>query len=336
MHIRRILLATLASAPLMAVTGCCTSSVCGCDPDSEQFDLDEPFTQAHVDHIVENWGLESADDIDCDTACNVVYKEVRGWETWGADSCTLTLPEAGSGGDTADTSDTGDGTPGSIQCSGTGYEYYCEGRRPLGHVEASGACDDALGRACASMAHLEAAAVDAFVELARQLQALDAPHDLVQRCLDAAQDERVHTRWMTALARRRGAQVPPPVAEVVPETLFDIALHNAVEGCVHETWAALAAHHRAEHAADPALRAVFGRIARDETRHGQLAWDLHAYLMTRLSAHERDQVLAAQRDALAALPELARRLGEGPRALGMPSGDHAHALATGLAQRLAA
>lgn len=66
------------------------------------------------------------------------------------------------------------------------------------------------------------------------------------------------------------------------ETLLSIAIHNAVEGCVSETWAAMMAQIQAERAETPELRALFSTIARDEITHGQLAWDLHAWLLEQL------------------------------------------------------
>ena len=39
-------------------------------------------------------------------------------------------------------------------------------------------------------------------------------------------------------------------------------------------------------------------IARDETKHAQLAWDIHAHLMSRLSVEDRQQIQQAQRAAL--------------------------------------
>ena len=75
-----------------------------------------------------------------------------------------------------------------------------------------------------------------------------------------------HTRWLAAAAARCGASVPAPRAEAAPgATLLEVATHNAVEGCVHETWAALAAAHRAVHASDPTLRAIFDRISAEVT-----------------------------------------------------------------------
>ena len=66
-------------------------------------------------------------------------------------------------------------------------------------------------------------------------------------------------------------------------------------------WAALLATHQGSSAQHPVLRKVFSRIAADEARHAQLAWDLHSWFLTQLSDAECKQVLGAQRQAIADL-----------------------------------
>jgi hypothetical protein len=184
------------------------------------------------------------------------------------------------------------------------------------------------------MAYLEAASVLAFEQLANQLSGFAAPNELIERCRVAASDERAHARWLTVLAQRRGACVPMVAQTPAKSELLDVALHNAVEGCVHETFAALLAACRAQRATSPVLRRVFAKIAADETVHGQLAWDIHAWLQTRLAPEHAAAVTAAQQLALARLPGRARELASQPAELG-PLTD-AEALAVALHERLAA
>jgi hypothetical protein len=179
----------------------------------------------------------------------------------------------------------------------------CVGRRPDGlcAAEVMGACD-ASGAWLAHTAHLEAAAVLAFSLLESELAVLGAPAELLQRVRRAAQEELVHAELVGRLARARGTE---PAAVVVQgrgqRSALEIALENAVEGCVRECWGALCAHHQARAASAPDVRAVWSDIACDETEHAQLSRDVAAWLEARLTPEERAQVAAARAEAILAL-----------------------------------
>ncbi|MEW6430225.1 MAG: ferritin-like domain-containing protein [Myxococcota bacterium] len=177
------------------------------------------------------------------------------------------------------------------------------GRRPLG-LASNGrtACDGALGRHFAIAAHLEAASVHAFERLRAELALHGAGDALEGAAVLSAVEEVQHAHVTARLAERFGAAVEPP--RVMPKplrSLLEVALDNAVEGCVRETYGALVAHHQAAHAADAEIREVMTRIAGDETRHAELSWDIAAWAQTRLSPSERAQVRQAQREAVAKL-----------------------------------
>jgi hypothetical protein len=114
---------------------------------------------------------------------------------------------------------------------------------------------------------------------------------------------------MTArLARSRGAlaRLPELPAErtAPPRPLFEVALENAVEGCVRETYGAVVGLVEAQTSADASLRRAMRSIAVDECRHAELAWAVHAWAMARLHAEERRRVKDAMREAVA---EIAKR-----------------------------
>ena len=89
----------------------------------------------------------------------------------------------------------------------------------------------------ANCAYLEAASVDAFIELA-EIANLGALPILIQRCLIAAEEERNHTQLMDGLATSTVVIDQSHLLELQSNTsLFEVALHNAVEGCIHEAWA---------------------------------------------------------------------------------------------------
>lgn len=180
------------------------------------------------------------------------------------------------------------------------------GRRPAGLEVAGDLAADAtpLGAWFASASELEAAAVHAFRTLARELEELGAPQDLVDRARSAARDEIRHARATAALAARfGGAPRRAEAARARARSILEIALENAVEGCVRETYGALVATYQAGRAADRSIARSMRAIARDETRHAALAWDVAALLEPRLSPDERARVDEARRAAIAELED---------------------------------
>jgi hypothetical protein len=180
---------------------------------------------------------------------------------------------------------------------------YCPpgvGRRPPGLEEQAIGAE--LGAYFEGMARLEAASVDAFRILRRELSGHRLPRRLDRAMRRAARDEVRHARAARALGRRFGGSYAPPVIEPQrARSLEAIAIDNAVEGCVRETYGALVASHQARTAKDPTVRAAMARIARDETRHAALSWQLDAWLRGRLDAGARERVAQAKRAARAEL-----------------------------------
>ena len=199
------------------------------------------------------------------------------------------------------------GTADTVEAGAVFIVCACQGaagRRPEGLVARESRATSSVGAFFAHSAHLEAASVHAFARMRRELRALGAPRDLVSRATRAIADERRHARVVSALARRFGGRPSRPrVKRVVHRTVEAIAIENATEGCVRETFAAVVAHWQAQHASDPIVRAAYARIARDETRHAELAHDAARFFDTWLDDDARARVARA-RDA--ALADLAR------------------------------
>ena len=207
-----------------------------------------------------------------------------------------------------------------------------EGRRPEGLVVHERAMRTP-GEALVEMAHLEAASVIAFERLALDLARLDAPTDLVRRARAAAADERRHTRAMEGLARARGATPRSlEVAPVAERSLEAIALENAVEGCVRETYGAVVATWQARTARDLDVRRAMQAIARDECAHADLSLDVHVWAMATLDEAARERVSRAEQLARRELRvevevDIATDL---VVHLGLPSRTEARALLAGL------
>ena len=241
-------------------------------------------------------------------------------------SCELTIP-------TMD-------ADGILQCSGTRtYTPQCPGGRAPLTWRSGARSDGGLADHLDAMATMEAVSITAFDELAAQLDKLGAPAELLARCRSAARDEARHLALLEQLGGRGPTQLPAPAP--AETSALTIALHNAVEGCVSETWAALLARHQSEHATDASTRRAFAVIAEDEARHAQLAWDLHAWLSGLLTPEEAAQVEAGRVAALAKLESLALQQalaidGEARKQLGLPDARRAGALAREFGRRLAA
>ncbi len=325
MDIRHLILVSIAA---ISATACPTGSGvsggnCG---DKQPASVDTTLTEEQVQQLVTDYQLDDRSAIDCEVACQDAF-----WREGGAGSlsdvtdCMLNLdPNPG---------EMPEAEVGSVSCSGNEV-FYCEGRRPLGHIEDRD-CPQSLGEHLARCAQLEAASVVAFTQLAERLEAWEAPKSLVARCRAAADDEAQHASVVASLAANYG-RAPRPAKQLdSTPSLEEVARDNAVEGCVYETWAALRAQLIAERADDPAIRQAYRQIATDEARHGQLAWDLHTWFCQQLNPAARADLEAAQHRALASLPSRARDH-HNPAQLGLPAPQALGQLATVFCRQLQA
>jgi hypothetical protein len=280
--LQRLLLAAVSSASLY---------LCAC---SSTGDCRGLVTTTYAMAILDDAGVGDdggpADAGPRPTTCEEACKRLNEWST--VVSCSFTkIEEKGRMVD-------------AVECKANPM---CEGRRP------SELRSHAEGSDFAAAAHLEAASVYAFAHLARELRHHGAPQRLIRAARRSRRDEIRHARATSALARKRGLQITRP--EVAPMTIREleaIAIENAVEGCVRETYGAMTAWWRALHSPDRDVRAAYVRIARDETRHASLARELDRWLLARLDPRARARVEAARNGAYEELrAELSRGRGDG-------------------------
>jgi hypothetical protein len=238
--------------------------------------------------------------VECRSACVTVNT----CSTWAVDHCVVA--EAGN----------------SVSCFGTEtrcYEGPC-GRFPAGFRRAGlDFWTSSIARELSAAAHLEGAAVFAFEALERELVAHGAPPGLVSRARRAQADERRHHRSMSRLARRSGGIVPSVEVDPVPvRTLFEVALENAVEGCVRESYGAAVAAYQGEWATDPAVRRTMRAIAVDEAEHASLGWAVDRWARSRLPSAAHLEIDEAAERARATIRENTQR--EVARAVAVPLG----------------
>jgi hypothetical protein len=200
--------------------------------------------------------------------------------------------------------------------------YPCEGRRTDGIDEPRATNDAGLGAHFAAASYLEAVSVHAFERLRLELTAHDAPEELIALVRRAEADEVRHAEMTEELARRFGVEPEIPIGvSAEPRSLFAIALENAVEGCVRETYGAAVACFRGMRARDDSVRAIMQTIARDECEHAELGFRIAEWALPRLRQDERNAIQAAMRAALQDLSDhLDDRLAESERVVcGSPS-----------------
>lgn len=143
----------------------------------------------------------------------------------------------------------------------------------------------------ARMARLEAASVCAFHRLARELKVHQAPVALCRSALRSARDEARHAKVIGRLARAHGGRVRPVgKTDRSDRSKVDIALENAVEGCVFETWGALLAHYQAMHATDREIARAMQTIAREESSHAELSRKVDQWICASLNDKQRKRI----------------------------------------------
>jgi hypothetical protein len=146
--------------------------------------------------------------------------------------------------------------------------------------------------------HHEAESVRAFERIARELRAHGAPDELCEAAAQAACDERDHAERCARLA---GARATIASDELGVRSLVELAIDNASEGCVGESYAALVAATQARTAADAVVRAHYAEIATDELAHAALAHAIAGWVDGQLTPAERARVRAAREAALVEL-----------------------------------
>lgn len=159
-----------------------------------------------------------------------------------------------------------------------------------------------LGQYLADMTAMETAAITAFYYLSRELEAYKAPAELIARARQAVLEETRHSEMAALLAASFDAQMPEVcVDDFCLRSLYDIALENAVEGCVNETFAAACGLWQSENAKLDVFREVIAHITEEEMGHAELSWEIHQWIMPQLSQAEQEQIRIAQVEAIESL-----------------------------------
>ncbi len=147
-------------------------------------------------------------------------------------------------------------------------------------VEAPAALRARLAAEWSRDGQLEHSSIASFARISLQLLSFGAPPALLTAVHVAAIEEVEHARRCFLLAgRHAGTPVAPgplPLHDAGPmvTTLARFAADAVAEGCVAESFGALEAADAAEGAQDDEARALQEKIAKDESRHAELAFRL--------------------------------------------------------------
>lgn len=192
---------------------------------------------------------------------------------------------------------------------------------------------EGLGGALANMAAHEGAAAFAFAELAREVEAHGLSSQLVNAAKRAAVEEVRHTQLVGTLAHARGGRFEVRVnRRHEARSLEEIALENAVEGCVRETLGAMVGLYQSQHAHDARVREVMKIVSADELGHAAWSHALAETLESRLPLSARRRVRSAREESLqTAAKELATAVeARHVAALGFPDEERLQSLARAL------
>jgi hypothetical protein len=173
------------------------------------------------------------------------------------------------------------------------------GRMPAGLHIHDYETSSALGNYFAQMTAMESAAVTAFRYLVRELEAYQAPAELIRLARAAIGEEINHAKLAGMLAKAYAAPIPRiEVEDFQLRSLYEIALENAIEGCVNETFAAACGMWQQERAEHETFRAVIGCVTEEECRHAALSWAIHDWAMPQLTLAEQAYIRQAQTEAV--------------------------------------
>jgi hypothetical protein len=150
-------------------------------------------------------------------------------------------------------------------------------------------------------AQAECESVTAFLQLALELVDLSAPEALIERALLAAEQEIEHAQLVASLSGRFGGSVrpefPAPVPRPAPnpeDALARLAVESYLDGCIGEAWAARRAADGSRTANDLEIRGVRARIAREESAHAELGWQLVDFALERGGARVAEALRAVR------------------------------------------
>lgn len=138
----------------------------------------------------------------------------------------------------------------------------------------------------------EAVAVIAFERLAFELKAYQAPIELLAKIQVAIEDEKRHTSNFSSVCLAQNWEIEEDITHIQVSqypvrSLLELAIENAIEGCVGESFAALENLYQSHFAKNQTIKALHQSIVFDEIAHAELSWQIHDWINQQLPIHEK-------------------------------------------------
>ncbi len=186
-----------------------------------------------------------------------------------------------------------------FQCSTERENFVYEGRGN-GNIRknSTGEGSNPIAIWSARAYHAEASSVAAFLQIRTELDAFGAPQELLDRSLRSACDEVAHAKAMRHICLQHGGSLSKLEFGTLPSrSLFAFAIDNIEEGCVGEAYAAMCVLFQSQNLPPSDIQKLLQKIARDELKHVELAYDIHTWCCSQLSLIEQQVLLVKQRQA---------------------------------------
>ena len=135
-----------------------------------------------------------------------------------------------------------------------------------------------IGLEWLTQAEAEHASIASFSRHTLQLMSIGAPSELITRSQQASIDEIEHAKLCYGFASEfmRTNIYPGPLDTA--GSLGNMDMEEIIEsvvrdGCIQETMSAIEGHFRAHYATEEVIKISLTKLAADEAKHSQLAWD---------------------------------------------------------------
>ena len=148
-----------------------------------------------------------------------------------------------------------------------------------------------IGLEWLQQAEAEHASIASFARHTIQLISIGAASELILRSQQASIDEIEHAKMCYGFASKfMEVEIYPGPLDMIGSldklNIEDIIESVIRDGCIQETISAIEGHFRAKYASDEVVKNSLTKLAADETKHAQLAWDTIKWIAEKYPEHE--------------------------------------------------